>query len=55
MFCFVCPGKRVATHYRKVGYYRKPGLPICDDCETLTDDEITKKMAKKEKTNEKKN
>ena len=48
MKCFVCSENRDAIRYRKIGFYQHPGLPICGTCDVLSDDELTKKMARKE-------
>ena len=54
MYCFACSEKRTAIRFRKIGYNQNPGLPICHECDALSDNELSKKLAKYERKKAKK-
>ena len=49
--CFVCETRR-AKRFRAVGFYQKPGLPVCGSCDELDDNKLLAKKRRREERGE---
>lgn len=51
MKCLCC-SQRNMKRWRKVGFYQKPGLPVCNTCDALPDDKLLAKKTRRERRSE---